>query len=204
MTNNDYQSLTQRVIKLSKELESIKNDLSALKNGDSEPQRRYTKEEVESFRKGREDLIESYRRFLQAMRKGMDADLIIKYKKFYLEEIGKRFTGEYINRTKSRFLAEFEFAYNASPRIIVVDNYTIPIDGNTMDPGEFINTLRKQKPDISDDEIRAVAEHYYARVHADNVPAMMAMLDRALDHKYISELLDERMPWDENDGMEVK
>jgi hypothetical protein len=203
MDNQDYQTLTQRVTRLSSELESIKNELASLKDGDIQPQRHYTKEEVESFRKGREELIYSYRRFLQAMKNGMDADLIRKYKKWYLDEIGRRFTGDYIDSTKSRFLAEFEFAYNASPRIIVVDNYTIPIDGNTMGGRELVDILRKANPSIPDDEIRTVAEHYYARVHADNVPAMMNMVEKALSGTPTS-TANTDTPWDDDGGMLVK
>ena len=203
MDNQDYQTLTQRITRLSSELESIKNELASLKDGDIQPQRHYTKEEVESFRKGREELIYSYRRFLQAMKNGMDADLIRKYKKWYLDEIGRRFTGDYIDRTKSRFLAEFEFAYNASPRIIVVDNYTIPIDGNAMGGRELVDILRKANPSIPDDELHTVAEHYYARVHADNVPAMMNMVERVLSGTPTS-TANTDTPWDDDGGMLVK
>ena len=208
MNELDYKALRQQVSKLSHEIETLKAEISKLKGEDTtQQQHRYTKEEVDAFRKSRTELIESYHKFLQAMRKGMDADLIIKYKKQYLSEIEKRFTGPYIDSTKSRFLAEFEFAYNSSPRIIVVDNYTIPIDGNTMDARTLITTLKSQRNDITDDEIRSVADHYYSRIHTDNIPAMMAMLDKALDINSLNESLDTNintLPWDDDNTMVVK
>lgn len=203
MNDTEYHALRQKVSILSQEIDTLKLEIAKLKGEEATPHK-YTKEEVDAFKKSREEFFESYRKFLQAMRQGMDADLIIKYKKQYLQQIEKRFTGEYIDRTKSRFLAEFEFAYNASPRIIIVDSYTIPIDGNSMAPEQLIDTLRKQKQDISDEEIRTVAQHYYERIHTDNIPAMMAMLDRSLDINGLNKLLDERMPWDEDNDMEVK
>lgn len=207
MNELDYKALRQQVSKLSKEIETLKTEISRLKGEDTpQQQHRYTKEEVDAFRKSRTELIESYHKFLQAMRKGMDADLIIKYKKQYLSEIEKRFTGSYIDSTKSRFLAEFEFAYNSSPRIIVVDNYTIPIDGNTMDARTLIATLKNQRNDITDDEIRTVAQHYYSRIHTDNIPAMMSMLDKVLDINSPNESFDNAntLPWDDDNTMVVK
>lgn len=202
MSDEEYKSLRQQVTLLSREIQSLKDEIAKLKG--EEPAHKYTKEEVDALKKSREEFFQSYRKFLQAMKQGMDADLIIKYKKFYLKEIEKRFTGEYIDRTKSRFLAEFEFAYNASPRIILVDGYTIPIDGNTMGGTELIETLRKQNNTLSDDDIRTIAQHYYERIHTDNIPAMMAILDRSLDYKQLNEMLDESMPWDDDSEMSVK
>lgn len=206
MTETEYRTLTQQVKLLSQEIQGLKEDIAKLKG--EEPAHKYTKEEVDAFKKSRDEFFDSYRKFLQAIRQGMDADLIIKYKKQYLKEIEKRFTGDYIDRTKSRFLAEFEFAYNSSPKIIVVDGYTIPIDGNTMGGKELMETLKKQNNTLSDDDIRTIAQHYYERIHTDNIPAMMAMLDRALDYKGLNENLDsilnEKMPWDDDSQMTVK
>lgn len=205
MSEAEYRALSQRITILSQEIQTLKNEISALKGEPAEETHRYTKEEVEGFRKSREELITSYHKFLQAIRQGMDADLIIQYKKKYLKEIEKRFTGDYINKTKSRFLAEFEFAYNASPRIIVVDSYTIPIDGNTMDAAQLIETLRKQNSTLSNDDIRSIAQHYYQRLHNNNIPAMMAILNNALDNNtQTSERAGEKMPWDNGDEMVVK
>lgn len=201
MSDEEYKSLRQQVTLLSREIQNLKDEISKLKG--EEPAHKYTKEEVDALKKSREEFFQSYRKFLQAMKQGMDADLIIKYKKQYLKEIEKRFTGEYVDKTKSRFLAEFEFAYNASPRIILVDGYTIPIDGNTMGAEELIDVLKKQTNSLSDDDIRTIAQHYYERIHTDNIPAMMAMLDRSLDINGPNKLLDERMPWDD-ETMTVK
>lgn len=207
MTDDEYKALKQQVSLLTREIQTIKDDITKMKGESST--HKYTKEEVDALKKSREEFFQSYRKFLQAMKQGMDADLIIKYKKQYLKEIEKRFTGEYVDKTKSRFLAEFEFAYNSSPRIILVDGYTIPIDGNTMGGTELIETLRKQNNTLADDDIRTIAQHYYERIHTDNIPAMMAILEKSLDinnlNQNLDSLLNEKMPWDDEDSqMTVK